>query len=113
MSPQTDLRDLIAKLLAKRIGESNGISADDLAVMAVVSPRKLREIITSLRDDGMPICGTPTSGYFIAETAEELQRTCSFLRMRALRSLYLEARLKKVSLATLLGQMRLEFDNQG
>lgn len=110
MVPQTPLKDMLAKLLALRIGARNGITAKRLAVMLVVTERNLRTLITQLRQDGMAICGTPESGYFVAETAEELQHTCAFLRSRALRSLHLEARLKKVPLAQLIGQMALDLE---
>lgn len=110
MVQQTPLKDMLAKLIALRIGARNGITAERLARMLVVTPRALRTLITELRNDGMAICGTPETGYFIAETAEELQETCAFLRSRALRSLHLEARLKKIPLAQLLGQMQLDLN---
>jgi hypothetical protein len=110
MTPQTQLKDLLAKLLALRIGARNGITAERLAVMLVVTPRTLRTLISDLRNEGMAICGHPTTGYYIAETAEELQTTCDFLRSRALRSLYLESRLRKVPLAQLIGQLQLELN---
>lgn len=109
---QTPLKDMLAKLLALRIGASRGITAKRLAQMLVVNERTLRNLITELREDGMAICGTPESGYFVAETAEELQHTCAFLRSRALRSLHLEARLKNIPLAQLLGQMALELTHE-
>lgn len=109
-APQTPLKDMLAKLLALRIGARNGITAMRLAKMLVVNERTLRNLITDLRNEGMAICGTPESGYFVAETAEELQHTCAFLRSRALRSLYLESRLKKIPLAQLLGQMQLDLE---
>lgn len=109
-APQTPLKDMLAKLLALRIGARNGATAKRLAQMLVVNERTLRNLITELRSEGMAICGTPETGYFTAETAEELQETCTFLRSRALRSLYLESRLKKIPLAQLLGQMQLELE---
>ena len=111
MVQQTPIKDCVAKLLALRIGSRNGISADRLARMCVINDRQLRTVITQLRDEGMPICGTPESGYFVAETPEELEATCSFLRTRALRSLQLEARMRKLPLGQLLGQMQLDLDN--
>ena len=68
----------------------------------------MRTLITELRLDGIAICGTPETGYYIAESAEELEDTCQFLRQRALHSLHLEACLRKLPLADLLGQMHLK-----
>lgn len=112
MAPQTPLKDLLAKLIAMRVGARNGITAKRLAQMLVVTERQLRTLITELRAEGMAICGTPEHGYFVAETPDELHETCAFLRSRALRSLYLESRLRKIPLAKLLGQMQLELDDR-
>ena len=57
--------------------------------------------------DGVAVCGTPETGYYIAATAAELDQTCAFLRSRAMRSLTLEARLRQIPLPDLLGQLHL------
>lgn len=110
MVPQTNLKDLLAKRLAQRIGQAHGITAEQLATDMVILPRRLRALISELRLDGMPICGHPATGYYIAETPEELQSTCDFLRSRALHSLFLESRLRKQPLAQLIGQMQLDLE---
>lgn len=106
------LKTMLAKLLALRVGKASGVTADRLASMMAVEPRHLRTLITELRNDGMAICGHPSTGYYIAETAEELQATCDFLRSRALKSLFLESRLRKVPLAQLIGQMQLDLTQE-
>lgn len=109
---KTPSKDLCAKLLAQRIGRERGVTAQVLSAQLSVPTRALRTLISELRSEGMPICGHPTTGYYIAETAAELQSTCDFLRSRALHSLVLESRLRKCSLAQLIGQLQLELDSQ-
>ena len=78
-----------------------------LALQVGVPARQVRRFVTELREDGVAICGTPTHGYYIAGTPEELEETCQFLRRRALHSLTLESRLRKVPLPDLIGQLHL------
>ncbi len=89
-------------------GKANGIKAEDLARQLNCEPRQVRLLVTELRLDGRGICGHPKTGYYIAETNEELEETCAFLRSRALHSLALESKLRHVPLVELLGQMRLK-----
>ena len=72
--------------------------------------RTLREAITALRMEGQPICGHPNTGYYLAGSAADISSTCAFLRSRAMTSLVQEARLKKISLPNLLGQMLIDYD---
>ena len=98
----------VLNALARHQGRDNGISAQRLAEQLDMPPRRLRKLIAELRDgDGHAICGTPATGYFMAVTPEELQATCAFLEHRALHSLLLLSRMKKVSLPDLLGQLKL------
>ena len=69
--------------------------------------RHVRSLVSELRLEGIAICGHPRTGYFIAATAEELLETCAFLRARAMHSLVLESRLRRIPLGELLGQMRV------
>lgn len=94
-------------VLSHHVGAGNGITAAALARELNVSTRQLRGMISDLRDDGVAICASPETGYFIAETAEELEITCQFLHARAMHSLVLISRLRKVPLPDLLGQMKL------
>lgn len=108
---EKDISALGHKLLAilqKHIGKRFGITAIALGVRLGLQDRQVRRLITELRDAGTAICGTPRDGYYIAETAEELEATCQFLRGRALHSLTLESRLRKIPMPELLGQMRLK-----
>lgn len=95
-------------LMQKHIGRHNGISAALLAKLLDCPERYIRHQISDLREDGVAICGTPGTGYYIAATPEDLEETCQFLRGRAMHSLHLEARLRKISLPDLIGQMHLK-----
>jgi len=93
--------------LARHQGREHGISAQRLAALLAVPQRRLRKLVSELREEGIAICGTPATGYYMAVTPEELQETCAFLEHRALHSLRKLSQMKKVSLPTLLGQLML------
>ena len=104
--------------LQHHIGAGNGITAHNLAVAArrrtgiygttgPADERRVRKTIEQLRRDGQHICATPETGYFIAETSEELQQTCRFLYERAMTSLTQISRMKNISLPDLEGQLKL------
>lgn len=97
----------VLSVLAMRIGAAKGIHVDELAMVCGISERDVRKAVSELREEGTAICARPATGYFIAGTAEELEECCLFLRGRALHSLYLESRLRKIPLADLLGQFHL------
>lgn len=94
--------------LSRHQGRDNGINARRLAELLNVPPRQLRRLISRCRDeDGVAICGHPSTGYYMACTPDELAESCAFLEHRALHSLRLLSRMKKVSLPELLGQLKL------
>jgi biotin operon repressor len=95
------------RLSRKHRGKGHGVPCRELAEALDASPREVRSAITELRLAGVPVCGHPRTGYFLARTAAELNETCDFLRNRALHSLQLEARLRKVPLQRLVGQLSL------
>ncbi|HMN55606.1 MAG TPA: hypothetical protein PKE15_00030 [Ottowia sp.] len=104
MSTKTQLLNA----LARHQGADKGIAAKALAAELGVPMRQLRRLISRCRDeDGVAICGHPSTGYYMACSPEELQQSCAFLEHRALHSLRLLSRMKKVSLPDLLGQLKL------
>ena len=117
MQPQSS--DLFARptkaallaVLMKHIGKAKGVSAaglvNELGMHPASGLRVIRELVTELREEGVAVCGHPASGYFIAETRDELEETCAFLRSRAMHSLVLEAKLRGMPLADLVGQLHL------
>ena len=94
-------------LLAVRVGAHNGVSVDALARQLASTPRHVRTLVSELRMDGIAVCGTPKTGYYIAATPEEMEETCQFLRNRAMHSLTLESRLRKIPMPDLLGQLHV------
>lgn len=102
------LKHDVLNALARHQGKANGIRARDLAAQLGITPRRLRKLITELREkDGNAICGRPSSGYFLPLTGDELQETCAFLEHRALHSLRMLARMRRVSMPDLIGQLKL------
>lgn len=95
------------EVLQLHVGRDAGMTGAKLAADAQASEREVRDAITELREGGIAVCGYPRSGYYIARTAEELEETCNFLRKRALHSLRLESRLRKVSMQELVGQIEM------
>lgn len=103
MANKSDLQTI----LARHIGREKGISAQLLAALLDVEVRNVRKLVSGLREDGVAVCGHPTTGYYIAATPEELEETLGFLRSRAMHSLVLESRLRNLPLVELLGQLRI------
>ncbi len=99
--------DQLLALLSHHIGKGNGIGVKEIATNLGVDQRQTRRLVDELRSDGHAVCAHPTTGYYIAANADELEHTCEFLRSRALHSLTLESRLRKIPLVDLLGQLHL------
>lgn len=97
----------LLNLLSFHQGREHGITADALARVTGVTERGLRSLVSALREEGIAICATPETGYYVAVTPEELQESCKFLHDRAMRSLVLASRMQKISLPDLLGQLKL------
>jgi hypothetical protein len=73
--------------------------------------RRLRTIIRELREEGMAICSTSAmrgGGYYLPETAQELEEECERLSRKALMILAIMARMKRISMPALLGQLSLK-----
>lgn len=98
---------LVQTLATRHTGRARGIGAAALASRLGVAERMLRSLISAAREDGVAIAGTPATGYFVAETGAELEECCRFLRDRAMHSLRIESRLRKIPLPELLGQLRV------
>lgn len=100
--------DLLAVLYRHCIGAENGFGVAILAIRLRCAERHVRTLVSALREDGIAVCGTPKTGYFVASTPEELEQSCRFLRRRALHSLRLESQLRRIPLPDLIGQLKLE-----
>lgn len=116
--------DRVLEVLSSHIGEHSGISTVDLAdkcygavehVLSSTNPqrvsqRALRQAIMELRLKGSHICGTPETGYYIAEDSAELDRTMQFLLARAMTSLRQISAMKNVALPDLYGQLNIPYE---
>lgn len=106
--------DVLLTVLRGHIGKRNGATAqqlvdeiDQLADEYCCSTRDLRQLVVALREQGHHVCAHPRTGYFLAETPEELAETIEFLRQRAFSSLTQAAAMARVSLPDLVGQLYL------
>ena len=98
---------IVAQVLARHRGEANGIGVKALALECLITERAARLAVTELRMQGVGVCGRPETGYYLPNNDAELEKTFTFLRARAMKSLTLESRMRKVALADLLGQLRI------
>lgn len=106
--------------LTNHVGRDNAIGMGELYEIVFDEPwanrindtRRLRQIITELRRQGRPICSYCSSsggGYYLARMrSSEMREYLERLRQRALKALVLEAKMRKMSLPELLGQLQLE-----
>jgi predicted DNA-binding transcriptional regulator YafY len=98
----------LLNVLSGHRGHANGIHVEHLVARTGVPARELRRLISELRTEGAAICGRPETGYFVAETPEELNEFCiKYLEARAMHSLTLSSRLRKIRLPVLAGQLFL------
>ena len=98
----------LLSVLSQHIGKNNGVSVQQLAGQLGSKPRHIRKLVQALRNEGGAICAHPKTGYFIAETQEELERYyLKFIEARCMAGLVQISRAKKISLPDYLGQLRL------
>lgn len=108
--------------LSGRTGKSKAVDMGELYERVFGEPyssnkingtRKLRQLITELRKEGVPICSVSTKdggGYYLASAGSDLEDYCSRIRSRALKLLKMESDLRKVALPSLLHQIQLNLD---
>jgi len=108
-------RDQVLTALSRHLGRRNGLPIARLvyeitawSIPSRSAERRVRACVSELREEGIAICAHPARGYYIAQTPEELEQCCRFLRSRAMHSLVIESRLRKIPLPELLGQLRLK-----
>jgi hypothetical protein len=76
--------------------------------------RRLRTVITSMRNEGVPICSVSNrngGGYYLASAGSELTEYLRRGEIRALKILARNARIKKIALPEYLGQMKLNMED--
>lgn len=108
---------LVFDVLCDCVGATSGMSAAQLVYHILgyhsgAAERQLRTVVEALRDAGHPICAHPSTGYFVAASSAELDRTCLFLYSRAMTSLKQVAAMKRVALPDLRGQLNLPLEGE-
>ncbi len=114
----------ILMILSRHVGSEKAVDMGELFSRVFDMPytnkinhtRRLRTVITALRQKGIPIGSTAAQnggGYYLVRAGSELDEYCGRLRRAALGKLNLESRLRKISLEELLGQMALNFTAEG
>lgn len=112
--------DRALAVLTEHVGRPNAISAMALykAIYdrepddAITATRCLRTVIQRLREQGRKVCSATASvggGYYLASTRGELKEFCDKFHRRALTTLAQEARMKRIALPELLGQLSLQY----
>ena len=113
-----------AKLLAelsRHIGKHNAIGMGELYSRVfdkswghkINDTRQIRRVVTTLRNEGVPICSASdcnTGGYYLASAGSELENYCSRIRRRGLQALMMEAKIRRTALPELLGQIQLSLN---
>lgn len=118
------LADRLLAILARHRGRENCIGMGECYRKVFRLPydnrindtSPLRVLIRRLRRQGVPICSTNDKynpGYYLAETPEELAEFIGRHERRGLASLNQVARLRKIALPELLGQLQLEAASAG
>ncbi|HSW39219.1 MAG TPA: hypothetical protein VLL97_06980 [Acidobacteriota bacterium] len=113
------LKGKVMMALSSHVGEFNAIGMGELYELAtgeewsnrINDTRKLRTIITALRDGGAAICSTASQhggGYYIAAAGSELAGYLRRQKIRALKILARNAGILKTNLPNYLGQLKLE-----
>lgn len=82
----------LARVLKR--GAANGQSVETLAFLLDTTPRAVRKLAEELIDEGTPVCAHPTTGYYIAQTWEEVEATYDWLRSRGLHTLAKASKLR-------------------
>ncbi len=109
-------------VLSEHIGKENAVGMDVLhekifdekVSHKINDTKKTRQLITALRGQGRAIGSNSASnggGYYLPRAGSELNDYCNRIHRKALRALAMEAKIRKVSLPELIGQMSINFEN--
>ena len=97
----------LLNLLQAHKGRALGIKCAALATRAGIPERQVRKLISDLRFDGAAIVGTPESGYYLADSTEEVHEFTEFYWHRIRHSMAIVSRVTKQSIPALMGQLSL------
>jgi len=116
-----ELENRLLGALMDHVGRANAIGMGELFELVfgqsyehrINSTRHLRKLITALRRQGKRICSitsTGGAGYFVAAAGSELEDYTDRLKKQGLKKLAQVARMEKISLPELLGQIRMNLE---
>ncbi len=117
MESLTPLEATIMGVLDGHKGQENSVSKKELVdrvnqhwPLSSLDERVIRKTIKHLVEYHGKWIGSSPKGYFMVQTDIELMGVCKYYRGYGLSALHVEAKLRKISLASLLGQLGLEFE---
>jgi hypothetical protein len=112
----TPLEATIMGVLEGHKGQENSVSKKDLVdrvnqhwPLFPLDERIIRRTIKHMIESHGQWIGSSPKGYFMVQTDQELLGVCKYYRGYGLSALHIEAKLRKISLPALLGQLSLEF----
>jgi len=110
-------RDLVEKINSAAVLQCcgsavNGNTATQQHSNTLIHEREIRRVIKHLVESHGQWIGSCTKGYFMIQTDQELLGACKYYHGYALSLLHVEAKLRKMSLPALLGQLSLEFSSR-
>jgi hypothetical protein len=111
------LEGTILRILEIHKGRENALPRKELVEFVnnglplfPVNERHIRHVIKHLQSQHGEGIGSCAKGYFMAQTPEELEQVCAYYDSYALSSLHVSARLRRMALPELLGQMKLKME---
>ena len=116
MDHLNNLESIILRLLEAHQGRDLAISRKDLVEkingdcpLFPINERSIRQTIKHLVERHGEWIGSCCKGYFMIQTDQELLGACKYYHGYALSLLHVEAKLRKMSMPALLGQLSIEF----
>jgi biotin operon repressor len=97
----------LLNLLQAHKGRDRGIKCAALAAQAGIPERAVRRLVSEMRFEGCPIVGTPETGYYLADTPQEVTEFTEFHWHRIRHSMAIVSRVTKQSIPALMGQLSL------
>jgi len=113
-----DPENRLLKALSHHHGRARAISMPALFHAVYDKPmgdkingtRALRDLVTKLRKEGIPICSTASQdggGYYLASAGSDLDEYCRKLKIQGLKKLAIVAKLQNRALPELIGQISI------
>jgi hypothetical protein len=117
MENLNSLESTILGVLEGHKGQENSVPGKDLVdrvnqhwPLFPLNERKIRLTIKHMIESHSQWIGSSPKGYFMVQTDQELAGVCKYYRGYGLSALHIEAKLRKISLPALLGQLSLELN---